>query len=84
MGDLEISHVHLTPSTSGEGVMVSFSTNVETNNMIAVQYGTTEDLGYEAFASRVKVCRYIYTNVMYVVPQPHSHKIIGYWILGSV
>ena len=52
--------------------------------MIAVQYGTTEDLGYAAYASRVKVCRYIYTNEMYVVPQPHSHKIIGYWILGGV
>lgn len=54
-GDLKVDHVHITPSTSSEGIMISFSTNVKTNNMISVQYGTTDELGYEAFASQQKV-----------------------------
>ncbi|KAF6026582.1 hypothetical protein EB796_015112 [Bugula neritina] len=50
-GQLKIGHVHLTPSSGSGSIIVTFTTNLPTNNLIAIQYGINQDMEFETFAS---------------------------------
>jgi len=53
---LLIGQIRLTPGTMAGGVAITFSTNMVTNNLIAIQYGTKKErLDFETFASSNKV-----------------------------
>lgn len=72
-GALEIGNIHLVPSSTSESVIVSFSTNLPTNGLITVQYGTDQGMQFETFATSSEVpVMLLYLALFDIITLPYT------------